>query len=935
MINQLQKLLNDETVKGLRNAISDFSAKELDELSSLTDQAFEENCTEEILKICEEHLSHSKDSITALFISGMIGVKNGDVDDSTLMTLVDMLKKNHKEKIIENLCKKILDYDQNNKFALKTLGNCYLSEGNEEAWEIFKKIVKIDLTEADLAKTLAEHYLNDEDNKDLALEYYKKALLRYVNAANYNATKEMWTKLVELKPDEFDFFQLVRGKITKTLGEFKTTTLMQELYDYYKKNQNWDTAISILKQNLEVEPKDSWAKKELTECYRGKYKNHSHLEECLTASGLTQNYRDVFESINDFEKHIAFDKDNYVYHREWKVGIITKIDAENLYIYFGKDKKGNSIKKKMSIKMAISALKPLSKDHIWVLKATEKTETLKEKIKDSKDSENKECGVKWTLKTIIKSYGNSCSLKTVKAELVPSLLTASEWTSWNTKAKNILENDPSFVVDKNDSTKYTVRENNFIQDESEESLENGENKKIKEAQADKISREFKVQKDFFKRIDILMRFYKEFIDSDDSSDLYIDLFAEMYSYFTNYLKNITRVTEQVLAAYLVSEFLSARDKQFAFPIKETFAELYSKIEDPREIFTLLKDTKNTTLKSEFIEHVKLLPDWDIQYVYLFPKILDKKIIDYMISKGKTDAVQKLVKNCFENFKDFRESVIFFFKECREEEWFINSGVSFEKQLVTLVNVIELTFREINSHVNSTENKKINKNATNLLFDENALYKYISESNEETVKKMYTLVDDLVDIDPKYKQSLRNKILEKYPDFKFRIATAEKTTQNSGIIVTQAKLTEKKAEAEKIQKEELPANAKDLAEAKAKGDLKENAEYQAAKERQHLLNVTLERLNNEIARAVIFDPTTSTTAVVSFATVVTLHNNNTNEDEVYTILGPWESDPDKNVISYMSPFGNALMDKKANQEIHFTVNERKFSYTVKKIEKAKI
>ena len=60
--------------------------------------------------------------------------------------------------------------------------------------------------------------------------------------------------------------------------------------------------------------------------YTGKYKGHSHLDEYIKSSNLNQNYRNVFEAINDFEKHIAFDKNNYVFHRNWGVGQIKKLE---------------------------------------------------------------------------------------------------------------------------------------------------------------------------------------------------------------------------------------------------------------------------------------------------------------------------------------------------------------------------------------------------------------------------------------------------------------------------------------------------------------------------------------------------------------------------------------------------------------------------------
>ena len=898
----IQDMLKEET--WTRATISNYTQSNLEELAALVNQAKQENCIDEVQEICQEHLSHSKDSIIALYICGILDLQRGSLDNSSLVTLVDIFQKNHKENIVTYLCESILADDENNKFALRTLADGYLAEGNPKVWELYEKIVRIDFEEADLAKLLAEHYEGEGDT-DNTVSYYKKAILRFINANNYNACKEIWTKLVQLIPEEIDFFENLRRKISKQMGELKTTTLMQELYNYYKDNQKWDTAIMILKQNLEVEPKDNWARKEITDCFRGKYASHSHLEDYIRSSNLSQSYRNVFEAISDFEKHIAFDKDGYVFHRNWGVGQIKMLEKDTLKIWFGEKKivdgKKKMVLRDMKLSMAVTALKPLSNDHIWVLKATQKPAELYKKIKDEKE---------WALETIIKSFDNNCDFKRIKAELVPSILTPGEWTSWNSAAKKILETNPIFGVNPNDISMYTVREGNITP-------------------VEKLANEFKAQKAFFARADILMKFFE-----NEEMDRSSESFAEMYSYFTGFLKNISKVSEQVLASYLIARRISAADSQFSSPVKDIlFADIYSRIEDPREIYSELKDSKNTHLKEDFLECIKMLPDWNKEYIRLFPTVLDMKLLNDLIIKGFKEDVQKLAKTSFEAFKDYRETVLFFFEKCQDFDWFKAANISYEKQLITLINIIELTFREINNHVNTTENKKINKKATELLFENNTFYEYIFSKDEATVKKMYTLIDDISDFSADIKSSARNKILEKYPDFKFRVSE-EKSSQPRGMIVTSKKLTEKKAEIDNIKNVELETNKKDLADAKAKGDLKENAEYQAAKERKQYLEHTLAKLTEELNRAVIFDPTTITTAVVSFATVVTLHNNTENKDEEYTILGPWESDPDNNIISYMSPFGDAILDKKVGDTVKFTINEHSYDYTIKEINKAK-
>ena len=898
LVQSVQDMLKEET--WTRATISNYTQNNLKEFANIVEKAHSENCADEIYDICQEHLSHSKDSIIALYICGVLDLQKGSLDNSSLVTLVDIFKNNHKEPIVTYLCESILEDDPNNKFALRTLAEGYRAEGNEKYWDLYAHIVKIDFEEADLARLLAEHY-EEAGDVDLTISYYKKAILRYINNSNYNAIKEVWSKLIQYIPQEIDFFQLLRRKISKQMGDIRTTTLMQELYNWYKDNapskkEYWDVAITILKQNLEVEPKDIWARKEIADCFRGKYKEHSHLEEYIRTSNLTQSYRNVFEAINDFEKHIAFDKGSYVFHRNWGVGRIRKLEGDTLTINFGRIV---GIKE-MKLSMAVTALKPLAKDHIWVLKATMQKEDLIKSVKADKAE---------TLKIIIRSFDNNCDFKRIKAELVPSILTPGEWTSWNSAAKKILETDSSFGVNPNDISMYTVRDGNISPEE-------------------KISNEFKAQKQFFARADLLVKFF-ESDDTDNSSEL----FAEMYSYFTGYLKNISKVNEQVLASYLLVRSISAIDKQFAFPVKETFAEIYNRIEDPKEIYLLLKDSKSTHFKEDFIRCIKLLPNWNEEYVKLFPIVLKEELLNDLIKEGHVEDVQKLVRTSFEAFKDFRETVLFFFKECQDKDWFNEAGVSYEKQLITLINIIELTFREINNHVNSTENKKINKNATDLLFKTDAIFNYMFANGEDAVKKMYTLIDDISDIDPSYKALARNKILEKYPDFKFRVSE-EKKQQSVGLIVTAKKLAEKKAEVDEIQNVLIPKNAAEVADAKAKGDLKENQEYKSAKEEQHFLNLKLTNLQNELNRAVVFDPTTSTTAIISFGTVVSLKDNQTGNEETYTILGPWESDPDNNVISYMAPFGDAILNKKVGDVLQFTINEHKYDYTVKNISKAK-
>ena len=219
-----------------------------------------------------------------------------------------------------------------------------------------------------------------------------------------------------------------------------------------------------------------------------------------------------------------------------------------------------------------------------------------------------------------------------------------------------------------------------------------------------------------------------------------------------------------------------------------------------------------------------------------------------------------------------------------------------------------------------------------MFKDDTLLNYLLENDTDTITRLYTLVDDVKDLDPAIKMRMRNKILEKNPDFKF-YGTEEKTVTSKGLIVTNKMYVLKQQQLEHILSVEIPENSIEIGEAIAMGDLRENAEYKAAREKQAQLNTTVTKLQDEIDRAQIFDPTTVTTARISFGTTVILKNNKTNTEEEYTILGPWESDPENKVISYMSPFGIAILNSKEGDNLKFVVNERECNYTVIKIRAA--
>ncbi len=126
---------------------------------------------------------------------------------------------------------------------------------------------------------------------------------------------------------------------------------------------------------------------------------------------------------------------------------------------------------------------------------------------------------------------------------------------------------------------------------------------------------------------------------------------------------------------------------------------------------------------------------------------------------------------------------------------------------------------------------------------------------------------------------------------------------------------------------IPANSHEIAIARSYGDLRENHEYKAAKEMQKLLMRRKAELETQLVRARGTDFANAKTDVVSIGTIVAVTDLNANQAEQFTVLGAWDSDPEKGVISYLTPVAQSLLNHKTGEEIDFELDGAKKRYRI--------
>jgi transcription elongation factor GreA len=173
--------------------------------------------------------------------------------------------------------------------------------------------------------------------------------------------------------------------------------------------------------------------------------------------------------------------------------------------------------------------------------------------------------------------------------------------------------------------------------------------------------------------------------------------------------------------------------------------------------------------------------------------------------------------------------------------------------------------------------------------------------------------------------IRKKIFDKLQDL-----VAGETEETEELVVSQESLDARKEELRDIIQNQIPENKKAIALAKEHGDLKENSEYKMARQDQEILAARRGQLEVELRLARVTDFSEAKSDVVGIGSVVELLDNDTGKHETFTILGAWDSDPDKNILSYKTPLAQQLLRKTAGESVQTEIGGNTKNWTIKSI-----
>ncbi|HEX5221556.1 MAG TPA: GreA/GreB family elongation factor [Verrucomicrobiae bacterium] len=571
-------------------------------------------------------------------------------------------------------------------------------------------------------------------------------------------------------------------------------------------------------------------------------------------------------------------------HRSWGFGRIKTVDT--VFARFTIDfpgKPGHT----MDLSFAADSLKPIAKDHILARKAADIEGLRQMAALNHLD----------LIKVVLNSYGGKATLDQIQQVLVPDVI-RDDWKKWWETARHEMKKDGHFVV----PTKKTEP---IVYQAQETSLQ------------DRLLADFRAAKGLKARLAVASEVAKNASDIGDKQATAREVIAGLNADIPSHARTQTAVA---LEAIFVRDDLVTATGVAATPGELTAEQVWNQ-EGVK--FGAVMEAMPAAKHRRTLESFKAAqPDkWsDILRGALnnVSAKLCKEFAGLLAHSGKLNELKETLARLISQHAANSELLLWLGKEHKDEVFADILGPEVFRAMLTAMERDQ--FNE----------KRSNRLREFILDDQELIADLTATADLEVIKDLTRALQLSPVFDDMDKRSLLARIVKRHPSVQ-SLVSGEQTKQESSLHVSWESLERRKAEYTELVQKKIPANSKEIAIARSYGDLRENHEYKSAKEMQKVLMRRKEELEAQLTRARGTDFNNARTDVVSIGTVVQCTDLNENKTETFTLLGAWDFDADKGIISYLTPVGQALLNRKVGDEVEFEVHGARHRHRIERIE----
>lgn len=708
-------------------------------------------------------------------------------------------------------------------------------------------------------------------------------LRRAVKARDIEGAERIWFELIEADPsDPTPFLEVADLMSRQTGGRREASSLLSILADALKERGLFAQLLPVYTRWATYQPDEGTLRADATEAARKAWSDRSDLEVLLEKSKLAgPSGQDLPAQIQTLERLLRIEKDAWVFHKSgWGVGRVVEYHPERgrCVIDF-RGRKGHE----MDVEAAANLLERLAPDDIRV-QAVDDPAGLKKRAKDDPLE---------MIRQVLMRFGGSCKLANVKDALVPDAVSAAGWSAWWNEAKRRALLDPRFEVGQGRDPRLDYQ--HVVAVDFASQVEMALKRSATVVARQKAVREMLgvAAQDERARDILLDTVRKEIARSPQAS---------------------ARAGWEVLQAELLG-----RD-----PV-EGLAEAFALAEKPQAIVSGISDATVRGLAARaLVRHPHGGPRMLIEVAAQDDPIAAEVAAETLTEGEGRALLDALLERVDEKPALLPNLYAWMCKRIRRGHFPERAQPAYDLQL-RILKVLDAVAYRLKRDPKPSD-KQAAAALVDVLLERNGrlMQEAVEATNEGGARHLVVMLEQNRGLLPRALSKLQNLVLRAYPGAMRDAPTGARDEAAAAqaalrqIYMTAEGQARLKAEYERIAHHEIPENSREIARAREFGDLRENAEYHAAREKQGLLQAKADQLKADLARSVVLTPEIVRTDAVSVGTRVRLKDAD-GHDVAYTLLGPPDTDPGAGIINYLTPLGQVLMGRKAGEDVTLEVD----------------
>lgn len=738
------------------------------------------------------------------------------------------------------------------------------------------------------AKTLQEAEKMTADDPQKAAELFHEALAGAIKAKAYSSVEELWLNLADRAPEPVEPYlahaQALMGMRQKDLA----VALLSLLIPAYAAPEKAEDRLALLKCMNAGVPDQEDTRNQLEAAYRQIWPDLDQLDTFIRRAGL-RGKLPIAEACVNLERFLAFNAGRCVLHYGWGVGVVEDLDTlmGKVTINFQR-KPGHVVELETLDSASFQSLDPEDFRAAWALRPAEvKAWTGQDPLRLAKSA--------------LRACGGKARAPELKAVLVGTVLEDKTWSSWWSEVNARLKSD-AYVEIRGKSVKTYFLRHHPVD----------------------LAQQIK---DAFNQPPTVPEKLVVWLDWVRSEDCQPELALQLAQQLVKLSDNPRHPDWRLETAYTFAELAVdhvleglpevsvnpawAQDETIALRILGDLRSAGHRLKWARECVTGMGDQAYALLAQLLLSPTEELRD------VAFALLMEAERTAEVTTAWQTASRQS--RQYYGPFVWFAAEI--FQSERLAQLLKANLGALLESCL-QLLQFLDFQARlEQNKEAAVLMRKSAGNIRDFFRGDKTGLLQMVVETMSEALAtRIAGRVFHESPLDEPSRKRLLNTIYRKYQQVETVMLIADKTPEEEEaeaaagpVECLMDSLNQKRTQLRRLIEVEIPANTQAIETARAHGDLRENAEYKAAKEEQRLLQAQARQLESAIDSAMVRNLGEVAGDTVAFGTRVLVRESDMPEPREFVILGPWESNIEVGVLSYQAPLAKAMLGKHGGEE----------------------